>query len=1025
VVAPEAETIEIGGTTQLTATVFGSNDVELEDRAVEWASSNADTATVTADGLVEGVSAGAVTITARVEGVSDTARVDVIVPIDSITVDPESAQLDVGQTQQLSATVLDVEGNEVDSSIVEWSSSRDDVASVDASGLVEGLKEGTTTITARAGGKSATATVTVSASVSSVEVTPNPAQVALEQTTQLTATVRDANGNELTGRDITWESSNEAIATVNDNGIVSGMSEGDVDITATAEGEAGTALVQVTRPVETVSVTPDPVTLDVAETEQLTAVARDVNGDEIQLNSDSFTWRSGDQSIATVTGTGLVEGTGEGTVEVTAEVNGVSGSSQITVNRPVVDIEISPETATVEVNSTIQLTATLLDANGDVITGRTVNWTSSNSNIASVDNTGTVTGNQEGDVVITARAEGISATADVTVGAPVDSVSITPDGATIEVTDTLQLDATLQDAGGNTLQRPISWSSSNASVASVDSNGLVTGESEGTAQITADSEGVTDTVTVDVTAPVATVTISPDPVDLDLNATQQLSVELRDANGNVLSGRTVNWSSSNSSIASVDSAGLVTANSEGTAQVSATSEGVSDSVNVNVTSTVSSVVVTPDTARIYADGTVQLSVQVLDANGDPLSGRTVNWSSNKTGVATVNSSGLVSAVGPGQATITATSEGRSDTSTVTVVEWGYIDAGQKFTCGVLTDGEAYCWGENDTGEIGNGTTGGFFDTPEKVQTNQSFVTVSSGFFHNCGVTTSQKIYCWGNNANAALGDGSDVSKNTPVQVSGAFSWSQVSSGANHTCGITTGDDAYCWGINQDGQLGDGGGSDSTIPKAVAGAFSWKDIASGLAHTCGLTTTDEIYCWGANAEGQLGTGTTTPLTTPTTAVSGAQTWVDVSVGANHTCGTTNTGKVYCWGSNSDGQLGLDPSSTTNRTTPVEVSIAGATLDTVELGLSYSCTITSSSDAYCWGFNGQANFGNGAPTSSQFTPVKIGGGYNWSQLGAGLQHTCGINQFIDAYCMGDNDNGELGIGTMTNAEFTPTAVDRPSL
>ncbi|MGM0555269.1 MAG: RCC1 domain-containing protein, partial [Myxococcota bacterium] len=217
----------------------------------------------------------------------------------------------------------------------------------------------------------------------------------------------------------------------------------------------------------------------------------------------------------------------------------------------------------------------------------------------------------------------------------------------------------------------------------------------------------------------------------------------------------------------------------------------------------------------------------------------------------------------------------------------------------------------------------------------------------------------------------------------------------------------------------------TTPQSVAGAFSWKDIAAGLKHTCGLTTNDEIYCWGDNTEGQLGTGDNTSLTTPTTAVSGTQTWVDVSVGADHSCGTTSNGEVYCWGSNSSGQIGLDPATTTSRNTPVEITISGETLHTVELGFGYSCTIANSSDAYCWGFNGQANFGNGAPSAVQYTPVKIGGGYSWSQLGAGLQHTCGINQFIDAYCMGDNDNGELGLGTTTEAEFTPKAVTRPTL
>jgi uncharacterized protein YjdB len=1029
-IAPESARVQIGDSTQLSATVRGPNDVELEDRTVEWMSSNPDKATVTSAGLVEGVSEGTVTITAQVDDVSATAQIDVFVPIESVTLEPTEANIEVGQTQQFTATVTDVEGGQVDASIVEWSSSQEDVASVDDSGLVEALKEGTTTITASAEGVSATATVTVTASVADVEVTPNPAQVGLGETTQLTATLTDANGNELTGRDVDWSSDDESIATVNSNGIVSAVSEGDVDITATSEGESGTALVQVTRPVASVTVSPDPITLDVAETEQLSATARDANGDEIQLSPDQFTWRSADSGIATVTGTGEVEGVGEGTTEITAEVDGQSGSSQVTVNRPVVSIEISPSSTSVEVNTTVQLTATLLDANDDVITGRPVNWSSSDPNVATVDSSGVVTGVQEGDVVITARAEGVNATANVSVGAPVATVDISPDGGAIDVGQTLQLDATIQDAGGNDLSRSVTWTSSAPGVVSVNQTGLATGQSQGTADITAESEGVSDTVSVTVSAPVDSVTVTPDPVNLDLNDTQQLDVELQDANGNVLTGRTVNWSSNAPGIASVDNSGLVTAVAEGTTQVTATSEGVSDSVSVTVTASVDDVVVSPGSVRIWSDEQTQLSVDVLDANGDPLTGRSVTWSSDDSAVATVDTNGMVSAVGPGVCNISATSEGVSGTMTLTVVEWGYVDAGQRFTCGVLTDGEAYCWGENDEGEVGSGTTGGQFTTPQLVSGNHDFTTLSSGFFHNCGVTTGQDIYCWGNNANAALGDGTANSSNIPVKVSGAFSWSQVSAGANHTCARTTSNDAYCWGVNQQGQLGDGNGNvngsgDSTIPKAVSGGFSFTDIASGLSHTCGVTSSGDMYCWGENADGQLGIGSTSQLLAPTTAVSGSQTWVDVSAGSAHTCGTTTTGKVYCWGANNNGQLGRDPNTTTNSNTPIEVTISGASLDTVELGFGYSCAITSNSDAYCWGFNGQGNFGNGGANATQFTPVQVGGGFDWSVMGAGLQHTCGINQLVDAYCFGDNDNGEIGLGTTSNVEFSPKAVSRPSL
>jgi alpha-tubulin suppressor-like RCC1 family protein len=381
-------------------------------------------------------------------------------------------------------------------------------------------------------------------------------------------------------------------------------------------------------------------------------------------------------------------------------------------------------------------------------------------------------------------------------------------------------------------------------------------------------------------------------------------------------------------------------------------------------------------------------------------------------------------VSPGQATITATSEGESDSTSLEVVQWATIDAGKYFSCAALTDGEAYCWGENDRGELGIGSTGGVFSEPQRVQTTQRFTEISSGFFHNCGLTINQNIYCWGQGGNGALGNGQTSVSNVPVRVTGAYTFVQVSAGINHSCGLDASDNIQCWGINQDGQLGNATSQDSLIPQTVAGGHTWSKVSAGGLHTCGLTAGGEIFCWGANGLGQLGTGNTVPTNSPV-AIDSSETFTDLSVGVDHSCATTSSGSVYCWGSNMHGEIGLDSNSATQRNSPVQVSVSGASFESLESGSGFTCAIAGSGEAWCWGFNGQVNFGNGTVEANQFTPVRISGGYSWSSLGGGLQHMCGLNGQVDAYCWGDNDQGESGTGSTSDLNASPTAVNRPTL
>ena len=281
----------------------------------------------------------------------------------------------------------------------------------------------------------------------------------------------------------------------------------------------------------------------------------------------------------------------------------------------------------------------------------------------------------------------------VTCPVPVASVSVAPATATVPVGQTLQLSATPQDANGSPLSgRTIAWSSDNATVATVSASGVVTAKGAGSARITATSEGQSGTSSITVTTvPVASVSVSPASASVPQGATVQLTATPQDANGTPLTGRTISWVSGTTSVATVDGSGRVTGVTAGSAIITATSEGKSGTSNITVTvAPVASVSVSPASASVSVNQTVQLTATPKDANGTPLSGRTISWVSGTTGVATVDGSGLVTGVTAGSATITATSEGKTGSATVIVTSGSgttvtLVGAGDIAECGDDTD----------------------------------------------------------------------------------------------------------------------------------------------------------------------------------------------------------------------------------------------------------------------------------------------------------------------------------------------------
>jgi uncharacterized protein YjdB len=721
VVDPVSATVTVGSTEELSVTLRDAHNNLLTGRVVAWTSSVPSVATVSSTGVVTAVAAGSATITATSEGQSASSTITVTpVPVATVSVSLALASINAGQTTQATATVLDAEGGVLTGRTVAWSSTSTSVATISSAGVVTAVAPGTATITATSDGKSGSATLTVTpVPVASVTVNPATASVVAGATRQLTAETRDASGNILAGRAVVWSSSQPAVATVSITGLVTAVASGTTTITATSEGKAGTSAITVTPvPVASVTVSLAATSINAVETTQATATTLDGSGGV--LTGRAVTWTSSNTAVATVSGSGLVTAVSAGTANITATSEGKSGSATLTVTpAPVASVSVTLAASNITAIQTTQATSTLRDVNGVLLTGRAVAWTSDNTAVATVSSSGLVTAVSAGTANITATSEGQSGSAPLTVTpAPVASVNVSPVAATVVAGSTRQLSAETRDGANNVVTgRVVTWSSSDAAVATVSTTGLVTAVAPGAATITATSEGQSGTSSITVTpVPVASVTVALAASSINAIETTQATATTHDASGNVLTGRTLIWSSDNTAVATVSSTGLVTAVGVGTVNIVAASEGISGSVTLTVSpAPVASVSVSIGLATFQANQSTQAIATTRDANNNVLSGRLVAWSSDNVVVATVSSSGLVSGVSPGTATITATSEGKTGTvtititavpvasvtvglvpSTITAVETSQATATTRDAAGVELTGRAITWSSDNT-----------------------------------------------------------------------------------------------------------------------------------------------------------------------------------------------------------------------------------------------------------------------------------------------------------------------------------------
>ena len=635
-----------GQSETLSATVSPDN---ATDKTVTWSSSDATIASVDQNGRVTALKSGNVTIMAKAGEKSATCSVAITTPVESVSLDRNSVNLEEGQSTTLVATI---NPNDADEKTVEWTTSNSSVATV-ANGVVTAHAEGNAVITATAGGKSSTCAVSVKKSVVAVtSVTLNRASLNLTkgQLESLSATVSPDNATDKT---VTWSSSDATIASVDQNGRVTALKSGNVTIMAKAGEKSATCSVAITTPVESVSLDRNSVNLEEGQSTTLVATINPNDADEKTVE-----WTTSNSSVATVAN-GVVTAHAEGNAVITATAGGKSSTCAVSVKKSVVAVtSVTLNRASLNLTKG-QLESLSATVSPDNATDKTVTWSSSDATIASVDQNGRVTALKSGNVTIMAKAGEKSATCSVAITTPVESVSLDRNSVNLEEGQSTTLVATINPNDAD--EKTVEWTTSNSSVATV-ANGVVTAHAEGNAVITATAGGKSSTCAVSVkksVVAVTSVTLNRASLNLTKGQLESLSATVSPDNA---TDKTVTWSSSDATIASVDQNGRVTALKSGNVTIMAKAGEKSATCSVAITTPVESVSLDRNSVNLEEG---QSTTLVATINPNDADEKTVEWTTSNSSVATV-ANGVVTAHAEGNAVITATAGGKSSTCIVEV-----------------------------------------------------------------------------------------------------------------------------------------------------------------------------------------------------------------------------------------------------------------------------------------------------------------------------------------------------------------------
>ena len=658
-------------TVQITPTITPDS----ANKNITWTSSNTSIARVDEFGTITGISNGEATVTAKtVNGLTKICKVKVVTSPTAISLNKTNAVIDTttSKNMQLTAVITPASANIYTG--ITWTSSNDNVVQVNQQGLVKGISNGLATVTAKTeNGCTAQCRIVVGATIAGINLAPSNSAIEIEEKLQINATIEPKTSEET----LIWVSSNSKIATVDQNGVVTGKSHGTVTITATGRDSMVANSVKVT-----VQTAPKSISLNITEkTIDLSTDAKSFQliGTISPSTANVYleqTWTSDNTSVANVDNNGRVTALKNGDATITVSTgNKKTATCKVKVVTSPTGIALDKNRATVNLSGTktVDLTATLTPKTANIYDD--LQW-SSDSASAKVEKTGKytarVTGVSNGNAKITvSTGNGYKAECIVTVETKIIGITVSPNEAEVEVGSTVTLTATKKPSIGST--EGLVWSSSNNRVAKVNNDGVVTGIAQGTVTITIkSSSGLVKTkakVTV-VQSPTG-ITLDKNKVVLDMSGTKttKLNATIQPSNANRNTG--ITWNSSNTGVAIVDQSGNVTAKANGTTTITATTQnGYTAQCSVTVITSITSLAVSPTSKTLNIGETVQLTGTVTPTSTT----EGVQWASSNTNVATVSSSGLVTAKSAGTATITFKNSSGTKSANCTITVENYKKA---------------------------------------------------------------------------------------------------------------------------------------------------------------------------------------------------------------------------------------------------------------------------------------------------------------------------------------------------------------
>ncbi len=311
--------------------------------------------------------------------------------------------------------------------------------------------------------------------------------------------------------------------------------------------------------------------------------------------------------------------------------------------------------------------------------------------------------------------------------------------------------------------------------------------------------------------------------------------------------------------------------------------------------------------------------------------------------------------------------------------WRQLANGPAYTAAIKTDGTLWVWGNGTSGKLGTGTTTDRSSPVQTIAGGTNWKQVACGLNHTAAIKTDGTLWVWGDNFYGQLGDGTSFGKSSPVQtLTGGTDWKQVSCGRYHTAAVKTDGTLWTWGNNSFyGQLGDNTQINRSSPvQTIAGGTDWKQVACGQDHTSAIKTDGTLWGWGYDLNGQLGDNANTLRSSPVQTIAGGTDWKQVACGQDHTAAIKTDGTLWTWGRGIYGKLGNN--SITNRSSPVQTSLAGTDWKYVNASFSYTVAIKTDSSLWVWGLNDVGQLGDGTIVDKS-SPVQQGSLTNWIVAG----------------------------------------------